>query len=128
MFDRPQRQGFDAVLIQRWLIDNRPTADMHVIHSGQKILRLTLNDYQIRLIDSLNFLQMPLPNFPGTFGLDLSAYSKGDFPFKFNSPQHQNYVGPMPGLEFYAIDAKLDAKKRDEFIASHEWQFIAQNT
>ena len=82
------------------------TADMHVIHSGQKIMQLTLNDYQIRLIDSLNFLQMPLSKFPATFGLDLSTYSKGDFPFKFNTSENQNYVGPMPGLEFYAIDTK----------------------
>ena len=73
-------KGFDAVLIQCRLIDHRPTADMHVIHSGQKIMQLTLNDYQIRLIDSLNFLQMPLSKFPATFGLDLPTYSKGDFP------------------------------------------------
>ena len=33
-------KGFDAVLIQRWLIENRPTADMRVIHSGQKIMQL----------------------------------------------------------------------------------------
>ena len=113
-------KGFDAVLIQRWLIDHRPTADMHVIHSGQKIMQLTLNDYQIRLIDSLNFLQMPLSKFPATFGLDLSTYSKGDFPFKFNTFENQNYVGRMPGLEFYSIDTKSDEKKRNEFIAWHE--------
>jgi hypothetical protein len=27
-------KGFDGIFVQRWLIDNRPTADMHVIHSG----------------------------------------------------------------------------------------------
>ena len=59
---------FDAVLIQRWLFQNKPTADMHVIHSGQKIMQLTLKDYQIRLIDSLNFLQMHLSKFPERFG------------------------------------------------------------
>ena len=51
---------------------------MHVIHSGQKVMQLTLSDYRIRLIDSLNFLQMPLSKFPETFGLDLTTYSKGD--------------------------------------------------
>ena len=59
-------KGFDGILIQRWLIQNRPTADMHVIHSGQKIMQLFLSDYKIRLIDSLNWLQMPLSNFPKT--------------------------------------------------------------
>ena len=86
-------KGFDAVLIQRWLIENRPTADMRVIHSGQKIMQLFLTDYKIRLIDSLNWFQMPLSNFPKTFGLDLSLYSKGDFPFKFNTFANWNYVG-----------------------------------
>ena len=56
-------KGFDAVLIQRWLILNCPTTDMKLIHSGQKIIQLLLPDYNIRLIDSLNFLQMPLSKF-----------------------------------------------------------------
>ena len=60
-------KGFDAVLIQRWLIQHRPTANMHVINSGQKVMQLTLSDYQICLIDWLNFLQMPLSKFPETF-------------------------------------------------------------
>ena len=113
-------KGFDAVLIQRWLIQNRPTANMHVIHSGQKVMQLTLSDYQIRLIDSLHFLQMPLSKFPETFGLNLTTHSKGDFPFKFNIFENQNYIGPMPGIEFYATDTKKDKKTRDEFIAWHD--------
>ncbi len=113
-------KSFDAVLIQRWLIENRPTADMHVIHSGQKIMQLTLKDYQIQLIDSLNFLQMPLSKFPETFGLDIEKFSKGDFPFKFNTFENQDYVGPIPGIEFFAVDTKRDKGKRDKFIAWHD--------
>jgi hypothetical protein len=113
-------KGFDAVLIQRWLIQNRPTADMHVIHSGQKIMQLTLNDYKIRLVDSLNFLQMPLSKFPETFGLDLSTHSKGDFPFKFNTFENQTYIGPMPAIHFYDPDTKKDKTNRDKFIAWHK--------
>ncbi len=113
-------KGYDAVLIQRWLIENRPTANMHVIHSGQKVMQLTLVDYQIRLIDSLNFLQIPLSKFPETFGLDLTTYSKGDFPFKFNTLENQKYIGPMPSIEFYDTDTKKDKEKRDKFIAWHE--------
>ena len=33
------------VLIQKWLIQHRPTANMHEIHSGQKVMQLTLLDY-----------------------------------------------------------------------------------
>ena len=121
-------KGFDAVLIQRWLFQNRPTADMHVIHSGQKIIQLTLKDYEIRLIDSLNFLQMPLSKFPETFGLDLATQSKGDFPFRYNILANQDYVGPMPSIDFYDIDTKKDVimKKRNEFIAWHK-KLVEQN-
>ena len=119
-------KGFDAVLIQQWLFQNRPTADMHVIHSGQKIMQLTLKDYQIWLIDSLNFLQMPLSKFPETFGLDLSTHSKGDFPFKFNLAEHQDYIGPIPSIDFYDIDNKKDVKKRNKFIAWHK-KLVDQN-
>ena len=105
-------------MIQRWLIQHRPTADLHVIHSGQKVTQLTLSDYQIRLIDSLNFLQMPLSKFPETFGLNVTTHSKGDFPFKFNIFDNQNYIGPMPGIEFY--EKKKDKKAQDEFIAWHD--------
>ena len=119
-------KGFDAVLIQRWLFQNRPTADMHVIHSGQKIIQLTLKDYEIRLIDSLNFLQMPLAKFPETFGLDLATQSKGDFPFRYNILANQDYVGPMPSIDFYDIDTKKDVKKRNEFIAWHK-KLVEQN-
>ena len=48
-------KAFDGVFVQKWLIENRPTADIHVIHSGQKIMQLTIRDYKTRLIDSLNF-------------------------------------------------------------------------
>ena len=65
----------------------------------QQIMQLLLSDYQIQLIDSLNWLQMPLSNFPKTCGLHLSTYSKGDFPFKFNTAENQNYVGLLPAIE-----------------------------
>ena len=84
--------------------------DMHVIHSGQKIMQLTVKDYNIHMIDSLNFLQMPLAKFTETFGLDESKYSKGDFPFKFNSIENQSYVGP---------DTKSE-KARLKLITWHE--------
>ena len=48
---------------------------------------------------------MPLSKFPETFGLDLTAHSKDDFPFKFNIFETQNYIGHIPGIEFYATGA-----------------------
>ena len=49
---------------------------------------------------------MPLSKFPETFRLNLTTHSKGDFPFKFNISDNQNYIGPMPGIEFYATNTK----------------------
>ena len=109
-------KGFDAILIQRWLIENRPTADMNVIHSGQKIMQLFLPDYKIRLIDSLNWFQMPLSNFPKTFGLDLSLYSKGDFPFKFNTFANWNYVGQLPDIEDFCPDTRSEKSRSELFV------------
>ena len=118
-------KSFDRVFVQRWLIQNRPTADMHVIHSGQKIMQLTVKDYNIRMIDSLNFLQMPLAKFTETFGLDESKYSKGDFTakvifhLKFNTIENQNYVGSMPDISYYSSDTKSE-KARLKLITWHE--------
>ena len=49
---------------------------------------------------------MPLSKFPETFRLNFTTHSKGDFPFKFNISDNQNYIGPMPGIEFYATNTK----------------------
>ena len=78
-----------------------------------KIMQLFLTDYNIRLTDSLNFLQMPLLKLPKTSGLDLTRFSKGDFPFKFNAPDNTNYVGPIPSVEFYSPETNSqDERKR----------------
>ena len=106
-------KGFDAVFIQQWLIKNRPNVDMHVVHSGTKIMQLTLKDYDIRLIDSLNWFQMPLANLPKTFGLDLSVYSKGDFPHLFNRLENQSYIGPMPELVYFSPETRSKESRQD---------------
>ena len=110
--------GFDAIFIQQWLIKNRPNVDMSVIHSGTKIMQLTLKDYDIRLIDFLNWFQMPLANLPKTFGLNLSAYSKGDFPHLFNQSENQAYIGPLPDLKHFSPETRSE-KGRQELIDWH---------
>ena len=44
---------------------------------------------------------MPLANLPKTFGLDLSMYSKGDFPHIFNCLENQNYIGPFATFRIF---------------------------
>ena len=40
-----------------------------VIFSGSKIMYMHINSLNMRLLDSLNFLPMPLANLPKSFGL-----------------------------------------------------------
>ena len=82
-------------------------------------MQLTLADYQIRLIDSLNFFQLPLSALPEAFGLDLSLHSKGDFPLKFNTVENQNYVGKLLSIEYYLPETKKP-KAYEELLKWHQ--------
>jgi hypothetical protein len=45
---------------------------------------------------------MRLEQFPKSFGL--KELKKGLFPHRFNKPENQNYVGPIPAKEDYDYD------------------------
>ena len=38
------------------------------------------------------------------YKFDDKPYLKGDFPHLFNTPENQNYIGPIPDKKFYGID------------------------
>jgi len=70
---------------------------------------LSLEAGGVRVIDTLNFLPMPLSAFPKTFGI--TELKKGHFPHFFNTTENWNYEGPLPDLEFYGPEAlKEDAQ------------------
>jgi len=69
---------------------------LNEIRNGAKLLQVTFDN--INFIDSLSFFQMPLSAFPKTIGL--IELKKGYFPHLFNTPENQNYVGPIPNKEF----------------------------
>ena len=88
-------QGYDGYfVIHQYHSDNRIVEQLR---NGCKLLEVQHD--RIRFIDSLSFFQMPLSAFPKTFGL--TELCKGYFPHKFNIPEHQNYVGPIPALDYY---------------------------
>ena len=88
-------QGYDGYfVIHQYYGDNRLVEQLR---NGCKLLQVQHD--RIRFIDSLSFFQMPLSAFPKTFGL--TELCKGYFPHKFNLPDHQNYVGPIPTLDYY---------------------------
>lgn len=71
---------------------------------------------RIEFRDSLLHITQPLASFPKVFGLD--EMHKGYFPYKFNTPERQNYVGPIPDLKFYDPQFK-SPKERKALIKWH---------
>ena len=58
---------------------------------------------------------MALAKLPKAFGL--TELSKGFFPHLFSTAENQDYVGPMPGLEYYDPDG-MKSESREAFL---EW-------
>ena len=95
-------QGYDGYfVIRQYYWDNRIVQQLR---NGCKLLEVKHD--KIRFIDSMSFFQMPLSAFPKTFGL--TELCKGYFPHQFNLPndEHQNYVGPIPALDYYMPETK----------------------
>ena len=101
-------KGFDGMFIidelykQQRGIENQLTV-------GSKVL--SFQSASITSKDSLCFLPMPLASFPSP--IDLTELKKGFFPHEFNSPHHQNYVGSIPGVEFFDPDGMSEKKKKE---------------
>ncbi len=108
-------QGYDGYFIQNFL--NANGVKYEVIMTGAKIVTLTVPMFNIRFIDSLNFIPMALANFPKTFGLD--ELRKGYFPHLFNKSENQNYVGPIPCEPYYTPNS-MSTKNRKAFQEWHK--------
>lgn len=102
---------FDGQFILCWLLNqgNAPK----IVPNGSKILALTFNALNIRVIDSINFLPMALSQLPACFGL--SALKKGFFPHLFNIRANQSYVGKLPDPDFYCPDG-MSVPTRNDFF------------
>ena len=108
-------QGYDGYfVIHQYYGDNRIVEQLR---NGCKLLQVQHD--RLRFIDSLSFFQMPLSAFPKTFGL--TELCKGYFPHKFNHPDHQTYVGPVPALDYYMPET-LAPKDRQALETWHQQQ------
>lgn len=76
---------------------------------------MTIIAFNIRIIDSLNFVASKLSDFPKTFGL--KELKKGYFPHYFNKKCNQNYVGRIPSKKHYGYN-QMSGKDRKTFL---EW-------
>ena len=108
-------QGYDGYfVIHQYYGDNRIVEQLR---NGCKLLEVKHD--RLRFIDSLSFFQMPLSAFPKTFGL--TELCKGYFPHKFNHPDHQTYVGPVPALDYYMPET-LSSQDRQALETWHQQQ------
>ena len=106
-------QGYDSYLILKYLEEN--AIHYEIIYRGAKCLSMTISMFNIKFIDSLNFIPMKLAKFPKTFAQD--ELCKGYFPHLFNKDENQDYVGPLPCQDDYGVNFMKPAE-REAFI---EW-------
>ena len=114
-------QGYDGYFITEFLIDNAIYYD--IIYRGAKSLSMTIPLFNIKFIDSINFIPMSLAKFPKTFGQD--ELCKGYFPHMFNKEENQNYIGPIPCQNDYGVNF-MKPGEREAFMAWHDEQ-VANN-
>ena len=110
-------QGYDGYFIQNYL--NKNAIKYEVILRGAKILSMTIPMFNIKFIDSLNFIPMALSQFPKTFGK--TELCKGYFPHLFNKEENQNYIGPIPDVDHYSPKT-MKPEAREAFLAWHKEQ------
>ena len=107
-------QGYDSYFILQYL--RKQGVKYDVIMRGAKVLSLKVELFDIRFIDSLNFLPMKLASLPKTFGI--GELAKGHFPHFFNKKENENYVGPIPPATYYNPDG-MNPKDREAFMTWH---------
>ena len=84
---------------------------------------MAVEEYKIRFIDSINFVNDALATFPKTFGF--SELKKGYFPHYFNTLENQQYIGPIPAMHYYDPD-HLKPDNRTKFLKWYQDR-VAEN-
>jgi len=69
---------------------------------------MSIEECGVRVIDTLNFIPMPLATMPKTFGE--KELSNGYFPHFFNKAANSDYVGPLPEPATYGADAMKEGE------------------
>ena len=101
-------KGFDGIFILHALYKAMRTVEEQLT-IGAKVLSFKSGALVFK--DSLCFLPMPLSSFPSTF--NLTELKKGFFPHSFNTPDHQDYRGPIPALEYFDPKGMSPAMKTE---------------
>lgn len=105
---------FDGQFLVGWLLEQGVAPE--VIPNGSMLMTIRHNSLGLRVIDSLNFLPMPLSKLPGCFGF--TELKKGYFPHLFNTAENQTYIGPLPEPHYYSPDS-MSVSARQAFMSWH---------
>ena len=81
-----------------------------LILNGSKIISMRME--HILFIDRISYLPMRLCKLPEAFGL---LVRKSWYPHFFNTQANLNYVGQIPDVNLYGVDA-MGASERQEFM------------
>ena len=108
-------QGFDHQFVLNHVLTQTDLTP-ELIMRGTKIVMMQIGN--IKFIDSLNYFPMSLAKLPKAFGLE-DNFKKGYFPHLFNTRVNENYVGPLPPMEFYSPDS-MKIEDRDTFVSWYE--------
>lgn len=118
--------GYDTRLVFEYLALNRPDIRMNQVCNGTRILQLVVNPGKVdgrKLIfrDTLLHLASSLRGLTAAFNDGSVEMAKGYYPHLFNTEENVDYVGPIPGKEFFDITFSCRSDKdRDDFLAWYE--------
>ena len=108
-------RSYDNYFIYGYLITNGVLPE--IVFNGCKIMYLRVgNGLNIRLLDSLNFLPMPLAALPKSFGL--RELKKGYFPHLYNNEDtmkanSKQKLQKHPDIKYYDKDSMSTSKRED---------------
>ena len=114
-------RAYDAYFIYNYLLTQSITPE--IIFRGSKIMYCRVGRcLNIKILDSLNSLNMPLDKLPKSFGL--KEMKKGYFPHLYNTQEMNNLEGSkflphLPPIKFYDVD-NMNMEKREQFLIWYE--------
>ena len=107
-------RAYDAYFIYDYLMKNGIIPEPSIFNGSKIMFMKVSRGLNIRILDSLNFLPMPLANLPKSFGL--TELKKGYFPHFYNTKEHQSDVlSHLPDMKYYDPDGMSTERRKDFF-------------
>ena len=112
-------KAYDNYFIYAYLL--RASIIPNIIFNGSKIMYCQIPILNIKLLDSVNFLPMPLAALPKSFGL--TELKKGFFPHLYNTfEMKEPYLSHLPDVSYYDPD-QMYQSRREEFFTWYETNY-----